>query len=193
MYRNLISVKLSEYIDDKFTLFDIFSSESIDGYQYSRICPINKCVFLLEELDFAIQAILDQSDSPDKIDVDEKTKEIKISKSNNYLQISDILELLQGPIQINGRIIIATTNNIEYLEKNVPALVRDGRLTKIEVGYLDWNSFRELVQFYFNKETSLDEQEIIIPTASITSLAIKYANKENGLKLFEEEFLNINK
>ncbi len=98
----------------------------------------------------------------------------------NLLYLGDLLELFQGPIHITDRIIIATTNNFEVIEKALPMLVRPGRLTPLKFTYLDWDMFCRLVQYYLHDMPDIEEFKITIPTSQIIELIIKHKNTKTA-------------
>lgn len=79
-----------------------------------------------------------------------------ISQSDEKLSLTDLLEILQGPVPTEGSIIIATTNRFEEIKKICPALVRSGRLTPIEFGYPIGETVNEVSQKYFGKRVISD-------------------------------------
>jgi hypothetical protein len=73
------------------------------------------------------------------------------------LTLEDLLELFQGPVPLNGSIIIATSNNYEEMNEICPALFRPGRLTPIYFGYADNNMIKDMCKFYYDKEFEIKE------------------------------------
>jgi SpoVK/Ycf46/Vps4 family AAA+-type ATPase len=100
------------------------------------------------------------------------------STNKSDIQISDILELLQGPVPIEGAIIIATTNDINYIRKKNPALVRPGRLTPVYFGYPTMDILNEISQYYFSQalEFVCEDKKIGVPPSEIIELAQKSNN-----------------
>jgi len=74
---------------------------------------------------------------------------INIKDSDN-LTVKDLLSLFQGPSQVDGQMIFATTNNFEHIYKICPALFRTGRLTPINFNYIDKKSLYKLSNSYFD-------------------------------------------
>lgn len=203
--RHLICINMTDYKDNKKGLYYKLNSPCFghDKYKSSDV------IILLEEFDNTVRYLEQEQNSnkfsfnynygpmisakeEKKKDVEEKNEkeeETKLTLSSGFkLQLHDLLEIFQGPCPTPGSMIMATTNHFEYIQKTLPALVRDGRLTPCYVGYLDWKSFQELVQFYFKKPTTLREVEINIPTSSIIDMAMKHYMEEDGLDRFEDEF-----
>jgi hypothetical protein len=110
------------------------------------------------------------------------------SKSDD-LRMNDLLELFQGPVPVDGRMIIATTNHFDRIKNILPALFRPGRCTPVRLGYLDWNSFKELVKYIFNSDVE-GEFPIILPTSQLKELAIKN-RVEGDVKTFIAEIKSL--
>ena len=102
-------------------------------------------------------------------------QQITDDNKSDILQLSDLLELFQGPIPIKNRMIIATTNNFDKIKNTLPALFRAGRLTPLKFDYLDWDTFKQLCLYYFDM-IPVTEKEITKPTSEITELAQKNIN-----------------
>jgi len=100
-------------------------------------------------------------------------------EDSNILVVGDLLELFQGPVPIKGRMIIATSNNYEKMREILPALFRPGRLTPIYFDYIDWNSFVELCNYYFNKGPKCESFKINLATSHLIELAISYKIDSN--------------
>lgn len=204
--RHLVSLNILDYKDRKKELYSHFSNPFIKG-EYFQPTDV---IILLEEFDVTVRHLAEQDKFPrwsyylgprstsqsdnekeeSSHDGEKKEKDnIHIGESHR-LGLHDLLELFQGPNPIPGLIILATTNDYQYIKDTLPALVRDGRLTPICVNYLDWNNFQELVRFYFKKETNLNKVKIQIPTSAIIEMAIKHRLEESGLQKFEKEFSN---
>lgn len=79
----------------------------------------------------------DEDSSPKK-----KPKEDKMT-----LTLSDILELLDGIIEIDGRMVVMTTNHVDVMD---PALTRPGRFDMcLEFGELSRESIKQLFALWF--------------------------------------------
>lgn len=143
-----------------------------------------------------------QNKEKKKIKKEKPSYESEIGKMNNemgkmisylneesrgdVLRFADLLELFQGPVPIKDRMIIATTNNYEEIKETLPALFRPGRLTTLRFDYIDWNSFKELVFYYFEKQVEIEEFEIKIPTSQLVELAIKHSINNNIDEFYDE-------
>lgn len=86
---------------------------------------------------------------------------IKLSSRRKIL-FSDLLEVLQGAVPYHRMILIATTNRYEDMmnkpnyEERMKALFRDGRMTPVKIDYIGENEIREIVNYYFSRDISLE-------------------------------------
>ena len=65
------------------------------------------------------------------------------------LNLSDILNSIDGLNNVHGRVLICTTNHIEQLDK---ALIRPGRFDLlVEIGFVNKEILKEFLTFYFPK------------------------------------------
>ena len=100
--------------------------EDIDGCEAtkSRSSGTKRSLLQPSKKRNTIELETEESDDPFSMNIDFATA-----------NISDILNAIDGIHQVHGRILIATTNYAEKLDK---ALLRDGRFDlKIEIGYAD--------------------------------------------------------
>lgn len=112
---------------------------------------------------------------------------------SDVLRLGDLLELFQGVIPIKDRIIIATTNHYEKIKNSLPSLFRAGRLTSIKFEYLDWESFNDLCQYYFNRTLDdIPEFKIICPTSEMVEIAIKHIMTTKDFDLFIKDVKKVN-
>jgi SpoVK/Ycf46/Vps4 family AAA+-type ATPase len=107
---------------------------------------------------------LDESDD-EELDKDEtssdKKKKDYSMESFGYdtedLSLEDLLEILQGPVPLEGSIIIATTNKYEDIKELCPALFRPGRLTPVHFDYADNWLVNEICKYFYKQEYNSDE------------------------------------
>ena len=116
---------------------NIFNTNEING----NIFDLNKRIYILEDIDCISDIIIDRNlkkEEPikqhvsiaEKIMYDVMTQNKDEFKTNDALNLSTILNVMDGVIETPGRIIIMTTNCIDKLDK---ALIRPGRIDlKIE-------------------------------------------------------------
>ncbi|GMF50920.1 unnamed protein product [Phytophthora fragariaefolia] len=75
---------------------------------------------------------------------------------NDKLNLSGLLNVLDGVIDCPGRIVIMTTNHPEKLD---PALVRPGRVNKkLLLGYMGPKQVQQMIEYYC--AAKLDESQV---------------------------------
>ena len=66
------------------------------------------------------------------------------------LKLSQILNLLDGIVELDGRVLIACTNHIEKLD---PALIRPGRIDcVVELGLCTHQMIRDILENFYEKK-----------------------------------------
>ncbi|OWZ08285.1 hypothetical protein PHMEG_00019195, partial [Phytophthora megakarya] len=82
--------------------------------------------------------------------------EKKYNMRNDKLNLSGLLNVLDGVIDCPGRIVIMTTNHPEKLD---PALVRPGRVNKkLLLSYMGCTQIQQMIEYY--SIAKLDESQI---------------------------------
>lgn len=141
---------------------------------------VNEVIYVIEEFDnyieFLVNSVINNEKQNKKYEKkkpeekEEKKKNTQLPSEEEYqfdYNIKDLLDIFQGTVPADGRIIIATTNNIDYIHNQCPALVRDGRFTPIEFGYLDENTFDAMCMYFFNTTFDYSVNICTIPTSKI--------------------------
>ena len=122
-----------------------------------------------------------------------KKKKNKKKKSNtelNYsipdnISLQDLLEILQGPIPVEQRIIIATTNDYEGIKDLCPALFRSGRLTPILFDTPSRDIIKEITKYYFKRDIDIElPNKIKKPTSEIIDLCLKANTFDDPYKYY---------
>lgn len=107
---------------------------------------------------------------PKTLNVDIKNA-LNIDKDNDdILLIDDLLDIIQGAINQQSTVIIATTNNYAKISNLCPRLFRDGRFKPIYFGYPTRVTMDKISQFYYNRNITndIDIPDVVkIPTARI--------------------------
>jgi hypothetical protein len=86
----------------------------------------------------------------------------------------DLLEIFQGPVPLDGMIIMATTNKFDEIKNSCPELFRPGRLTPVYFGYIHIETLHEISRFYFGKDyKGYVPHQIKIPTSQIIEIALE--------------------
>ncbi len=164
--RSLIEVKLKS-IKHKSQLIDLFFSKEIGNH----VLPLSNRIYILEDIDC------------DSVSLERKQKEGNQGESMSALSLSDILNCLDGILELDDVIIIMTTNHVNKLDQ---ALIRPGRIDlNIKLDKLDVKSINETIKYHF-KDT-IPEKYIKEMTGCELENMIK--TSEN-IKMLEEKIKN---
>jgi hypothetical protein len=113
--RHIINLKLSKYTTIQ-QITNLFYSSRInvvrDGYNNVYDIPIEKRIIVMEDIDCLTDIVYDRKYTQSTI-------------LANQINLSVLLNLLDGVLETPGRIVIMTTNEHEKLD---PALIRPGRI-----------------------------------------------------------------
>jgi hypothetical protein len=86
-----------------------------------------------------------------------KTKKSEDDKKSDKLNLSGLLNVLDGIVDTPGRLLIMTSNHPEKLDD---ALTRPGRIDKvIQLGYLEPPEAIEMIKYYFPDDYMTERQE----------------------------------
>ena len=117
------------------------------GESQSYFIPVNQRIYVLEEID-AIGDVVKQrrpstSTSTNSSDTNDNTA------INDELTLMEILTVLDGTMEIPGRIVIMTSNHPEVLDK---ALIRPGRIdVNVHFGYAKRELIADMYTAYYDK------------------------------------------
>ena len=146
-------------------LENIFYSESVDDINI----PINKRIYIFEDVDCISNIVFDRKNKKNNDDYDSdnndednvllsnnlnkdiinliKNNKKTSFKSSDKLNLSCLLNILDGIIETPGRIIIMTTNYPEKLDK---ALLREGRIDiNTELKLFNKSMIKDLLIFFY--------------------------------------------
>lgn len=115
------------------------------------------------------------NDSESDDECDKKKKKISIPEKNT-ITLADLLDLLDGIIEIDGRIFVMSSNHPEIIDD---ALKRPGRIDRIiEFGKLSKNNIMDVHKLWFDEDIPLDIYNLmcdnIYTIAEIGQLFSKY-------------------
>lgn len=182
--RSIISVNMNHIgkIED---MIKLFNNELVS---FSKI-PLNKRMYVFEEIDcydyfLSREFIKEEPKEENKIEdmlteIVNKKKHNKKKKDDSKLTIGQILEVLDGIIECEDRIIIFTTNHVEKIDK---ALLRPGRIDMvIEFKRLRKQDIQDLFKLWFNKDISEKDLRMIkdycITQADFGKLCFEHMNQ----------------
>jgi hypothetical protein len=120
-----------------------------------------------------------------------------VANDSEKLNLSFLLNLLDGILETPGRILIITTNHPEKLD---PALIRPGRIDiNIEVGYCDVKMINDIYTYFFDGNCNaldIDESDYVnkLTPASMNKLLLDNFNDSDAAKeaILKEIFENQN-
>ena len=113
-----------------------------------------------------------------------------LMKKNSGVSLSQILNLLDGIIELDGRVLIACTNHINKLD---PALIRPGRIDcVVELGLCTHQMLTDIIENFYETKISYDEIEKIpentFSPCKVYEICFRNThNLENALKILQEE------
>jgi hypothetical protein len=152
--RHIINVNFSN-ISTATQLKNLFYSDKITVYtdqtctnMQTYFIPVEQRLYVLEEID-AVGDIVKQRTATNQSGV----------VVNDELTLGEILTVLDGTMEIPGRIVIMTSNHPEVLDK---ALIRPGRIdVAVHFGFAKRNLIAEMYEGYFDKKFPVNKiQEI---------------------------------
>jgi hypothetical protein len=163
--RHIINVQLSE-IKTKAQLQHLFFNDEIHVYNGTNTekytIPVSERLYVIEDIDAMGDTVLRREWKKPQQTVKPKNDEdawLAREKENEKetLDLSFLLNLLDGTLEANGRILIITTNFPERIDR---ALVRPGRVDLI-VNFKKCNRaiLREMVEAFYEEIVDIPEDE----------------------------------
>lgn len=144
---------LSEYLNKNIYYLD---PSSIDDNKellelFSDIKPGS--ILVVEDIDVSL-GFKKRKENEDNVNYN-TSQSIKSNKNSSGLTFSGLLNIFDGLVSCEDFVVIFTTNHPNNID---PALLREGRIDKkFEFKYLDFESLKEMVNFY---ELNIDESEL---------------------------------
>lgn len=114
----------------------------------------------------------------------EKDNQLKLSSlvSNN---LSDLLNSIDGLMSSHGRILLATTNNIDKLDD---ALIREGRFDlKLEIKPLEQDSILEFIESFYNQKININYNLKPVTGSYLQGLMLKNKDPYKVLEILKNE------
>ena len=219
--RHIISIN-ANLIKDKKMLEDIFYKEQIGKYTI----PDDKKLYVIEEFDINnFNIVKDRNIDYTKNDTEKKGQDVDLGNKNSNtitidkeqfmntmlgskytgydnnksnVSLGDILQVLDGVKECEGRMLIITTNNIDKLDK---ALIRRGRINRqIQFGKPTITDMINIYKFYFGDKNVRRFEELLgkidletksISPADLVSFCRENANSSNDfMESLERSFID---
>ena len=162
--RHIISINLTAKTTQQ-SMRNLFFNEQLSVYTDNGVklvtVPNDKRIYVIEEIDCLGKVVAERNharpaekspcDSTDESSTNSKEKrESDETKSEPAIHLGFLLDLLDGILEMPGRIVIATTNHPEFLDS---ALIRPGRFDlNVQVGYCDKEMIREMYVNFFKDD-----------------------------------------
>jgi len=165
--RNVVQVNLNK-IESNDELYNIV-------YKHARGCNVSinnrlrNEIYVLEDIDRLGEIVQDVDYTQNKILKNKKDKkDDKNNEEKQSITLDGLLNFLDGVTEMNGRIVIITTNNYDMLSS---ALKRPGRIDlDLLLGYVRIEELKEAFESFYDKELP-SEYELI---SKITTMAQIY-------------------
>lgn len=150
--RHIFNLSLRPYTTQK-QLTNLFFNETVvvhgyDGGKQSYRIPLNRRVFVIEDIDCLTDVVMDRQSKPDAAAGE---------KEGDAVTLSFLLNLLDGVLETPGRILVITSNYPEKLDR---AFVRPGR---IDVRIEFRKATREFILDMLNKFYTVDLKLDAVP------------------------------
>lgn len=170
--RNMVNIPISR-VESNSEIEDILYKREILGTEYE----MGQLTFLFDEIDSIesknmLKKKIHSDDNDSDLDCEKIKKNTFVVNNDNYstqqmfeqkkdndkFNTGIFLNLLDGNIDQDNMVIIATANDIQNID---PALYREGRLTHINMDYSGKNEIAEMIEYY-NKLDLTEEQKLSI-------------------------------
>ena len=206
--RHIIEIPLSR-VKTNSEFEEILSMTQIDNISFEH----NEIILLFDEIDIDTKlnrhndTDSENSDdsetniflSPNQTSRNKKNQDNKnddTSDSDNYdksssdkLNLGTLLSRFDGIYNYNGLIIIATTNNINKIDK---ALYRDGRLTLFKFDYATYDDIKNIIEKYYETTLTFEQLEKIQNIKNLTHSKLRYKLEQydyNNIELLLENLI----
>lgn len=181
---SLIFALASEF-NYKIKIIDLKSVRRIPDI-LQQISNQEKIFYVFEDIDALSTTLMEREDKPESDRISEKKespRELVADSHSEGLDLSDILNVMDGLYTPEGAICFFTTNHIEKLDK---AFLRDGRMDcKVEMNDLDNKTANQMIKDKLGYE-GLFTKESINP-ATLQEMIIQVIWNKMSLEEFKEK------
>ena len=181
---SLIFALASEF-NYKIKIIDLKSVGRISDI-LQQISNQEKIFYVFEDIDALSSTLMEREDKPESNRINEKKdspRELVADSHSEGLDLSDILNVMDGLYTPEGAICFFTTNHIEKLDK---AFLRDGRMDcKVEINDLDNKTANQMIKDKLGYE-GLFTKESINP-ATLQEMIIQVIWNKMSLEEFKEK------
>jgi len=160
--RHIINIQLSE-IKTKQQLQHLFFNDEIHVYNGTNLerytIPVSERLYVIEDIDAMGDAVLKREwKKPVAAKKDDLEPFMHKEEEKDALDLSFLLNLLDGTLEANGRILIITTNFPERIDR---ALIRPGRIDMIvHFQKCTLAVLNEMVNSFYDKQVVLTDTNL---------------------------------
>lgn len=160
--RHIINIQLAE-IKTKQQLQHLFFNDEIHVYNGTNLerytIPVSERLYVIEDIDAMGDTVLKREwKKPTVVKKEEPEPFMHREEEKDTLDLSFLLNLLDGTLEANGRILIITTNFPERIDK---ALIRPGRIDMIvHFQKCSLEVVNEMVTSFYDKEVTLTDTSL---------------------------------
>jgi hypothetical protein len=192
--RHIINVQLSE-IKTKSQLQHLFFNDEVHVYNgvntEKYTIPVSERLYVIEDIDAMGDTVLRREwKKPTFVSEKQKEEDIFLNrkddeKEKEQIDLSFLLNLLDGTLEANGRILIITTNFPERIDK---ALIRPGRIDMIvNFKRCTYEIIQEMVDSFYDKHHDVPEVDSLNYKWTPAEVnQILFRNFEDPAKAIEE-------
>lgn len=178
--RHIFNLKLTETTTQN-QINNLFYKESVEVMNNNEkimiTIPLEQRIYILEDIDCLSNIVIDRREQSNQI-----------QSVDDRINLNYLLNLIDGVLEIPGRILIMTTNYPEKLDK---ALIRPGRVDlNIHVGKATKKMICEFFKFFYGNNVEIpNEWDNIFTPAEISSYCNLFRDScENCFNLIKEEY-----
>jgi SpoVK/Ycf46/Vps4 family AAA+-type ATPase len=160
--RHIINIQLSE-VKTKQQLQHLFFNDEIHVYNGTNLerytIPVSERLYVIEDIDAMGDAVLKREwKKPVAVKKDDLEPFMHKEEEKDALDLSFLLNLLDGTLEANGRILIITTNFPERIDR---ALIRPGRIDMIvHFQKCTLAVLNEMVASFYDKQVVLEDANL---------------------------------
>lgn len=171
--RSIVMIDLKK-IKYRETLLEILFNPHVDR----MYLPLSKRIYVIEDIDCTSDVVLERSSNIS----------VNSNEEHESLSLSDILNCIDGILELKDTIMIFTTNYVQKLDK---ALIRPGRIDlKIELSYMDKESKFTYIKNAYGKSVSSEYLDIEVTPAELENLVLLNRDNYDNFLIELEEFRN---
>lgn len=177
-HRHIFNLSLREFTTQQ-QLTNLFYNETVnspaqDGLKHNLKIPLNRRVYVIEDIDCLNDVVLDRALKLKTSDTD-----------GDALTLSFLLNLLDGVLETPGRILVITSNYPDRLDR---ALIRPGRIdVSIEFKNASCSFVLDMINKFYNKSYTIDDiplelNDIFTPAEVMESLCTYFKNSDKAIE-----------